>query len=115
VDRSGSGVVVEVYPAASLKIWGLPHRGYKRPGAARELGHLVDRLLAAAPWLDPGESEILCRRRHEAADAVIAALTARAASQDLTLGPRTPAESAAAATEGWIAIPDSSSQLSQLP
>lgn len=26
VDRSGSGVVVEVYPAASLKQWGLPHR-----------------------------------------------------------------------------------------
>jgi predicted nuclease with RNAse H fold len=30
VDRSGSGVVVEVYPAASLKQWGLPHRRYKR-------------------------------------------------------------------------------------
>ncbi|MEO6713138.1 MAG: DUF429 domain-containing protein [Mycobacteriales bacterium] len=29
VDRAGTGVVVEVYPAASLKVWGLPHKGYK--------------------------------------------------------------------------------------
>jgi predicted nuclease with RNAse H fold len=29
VDRAGSGVVVEVYPAAALRRWGLTHRGYK--------------------------------------------------------------------------------------
>jgi hypothetical protein len=29
VDRSGSGHVVEVYPAASLRRWGLDHPGYK--------------------------------------------------------------------------------------
>ncbi len=29
VDRTGSGVVVEVYPAASLHRWGLPHQQYK--------------------------------------------------------------------------------------
>jgi hypothetical protein len=32
VDRSGAGVVVEVYPAAALKQWGLTYRRYK--GAA---------------------------------------------------------------------------------
>jgi hypothetical protein len=29
VDRAGSGVVVEVYPAAALRRLGLTHRGYK--------------------------------------------------------------------------------------
>lgn len=29
VDRAGGGKVVEVYPAASLLRWGLPHKGYK--------------------------------------------------------------------------------------
>ncbi len=29
VARDGAGVVCEVYPAAALKVWGLPHRGYK--------------------------------------------------------------------------------------
>ncbi len=29
VDRAGSGVVVEVNPAASLHRWGLPHQQYK--------------------------------------------------------------------------------------
>lgn len=31
IDRAGSGLVVEVYPAAGLKLWGLRHRGYKGP------------------------------------------------------------------------------------
>ena len=43
VSRDGSGKVVEVYPAASLKIWGLPWRGYKRPGDTQALSKLVDR------------------------------------------------------------------------
>lgn len=29
VDRSGAGVVVEVYPAAALKHWGMTYRSYK--------------------------------------------------------------------------------------
>lgn len=29
VERAGTGLVVEVYPAASLWSWQLPHRGYK--------------------------------------------------------------------------------------
>ena len=111
VDRCGSGRVVEVYPAASLKRWGLPYRGYKRPGDAQRLGHLVDQLLAAAPWLDGGGAESLCRRSHDAADAVVAALTARAASQNLTSLP-TASQEPAARTEGWIAVPNA--PLSQL-
>ena len=57
VDRCGTGPVAEVYPAASLKCWGLPWRGYKQPPNAQPLGALVDDLLAAAPWLDLGPYE----------------------------------------------------------
>lgn len=112
VDRCGSGTVVEVYPSASLKSWGLPYRGYKRPANTEALVELVDRLLAAAPWLDPGGSETLCRRSHDATDAVVAALTARAASQNLTSVP-TAGQKAAASTEGWIAVP--TAPLGRLP
>jgi predicted nuclease with RNAse H fold len=106
VDRSGRGVVVEVYPAGSLKTWGLPHRGYKRPGSGQALGQLVDALLAAAPWLEPGPHEALCRHSHDAADAVVAALTARAASLGLASHP-SGRRAAAASREGWIALPTS--------
>ena len=104
--------MVEVYPSASLKIWGLPYRGYKRPADIEPLGELVDRLLAAAPWLDLGRAESLCRRSHDAADAVVAALTARAVSQKLTSVPSAEQE-AAARTEGWIAVP--TAPLDRLP
>jgi predicted nuclease with RNAse H fold len=112
VDRCGTGTVVEVYPSASLKSWGLPYRGYKRPAEIGPLGELVDRLLAAAPWLDLGRAESLCRRSHDAADAVVAALTARAVSQNLASVPATGQE-AAARTEGWIAVP--TAPLDRLP
>jgi len=53
VNRDGSGTIVEVYPAASLKVWELPYRGYKRPGDTQTLGKLVDELLAARPMARP--------------------------------------------------------------
>ncbi len=106
VDRCGDGVVVEVYPAASLRRWGLPHRGYKQKGNTQALQRMVDQLLTAAPWLDAGGYEQACRRSHDAMDAVVAALTARAASLNLTMPPSA-AQSPAARTEGWIAIPTS--------
>jgi predicted nuclease with RNAse H fold len=99
VDRAGDGVVVEVYPAAALHRWGLPHSGYKKVG-----GSLVDQLVAAAPWLELGDHEGLCRSSHDAFDAVVAALVARAAAVGRTLGPDA-RQRAAARTEGWIAVP----------
>jgi predicted nuclease with RNAse H fold len=106
VDRSGAGAVVEVYPAASLRSWGLRYRGYKRPSTPDVLAAAADDLLAAAPWLDCGPHEETIRRSHDAFDAVIAALTARAASRGQTCPPGGD-DLAAAATEGWIAIPAS--------
>src|SRR5215467_5041222 len=106
VDRSGAGPVVEVYPAASLRSWGLRHRGYKQPGPADVLAAAVDDLLAAVPWLDCGPYGETIRRSHDAFDAVVAALTARAASRGQTCRP-TGDDLAAARTEGWIAVPSS--------
>ncbi len=104
VDRCGDGRIVEVYPAAALDCWGLTHRGYK--GRGRQVRHtdLLNALRAAAPWLELGAYEALCRRSHDGFDAVIAALNARAAA----LGKATPPDNeqrAVALTEGWIALP----------
>lgn len=104
VDRDGSGTAAEVYPAASLKQWDLPYRGYKQPRNAGALTELVTALLAAAPWLELGPHDRLCRTSHDALDAVIAALTARAAALSLTLRPD-PELQARASREGWIALP----------
>jgi predicted nuclease with RNAse H fold len=104
VDRCGTGVVVEVYPAASLHHWKLPHRRYKGKSNTKRLAQVVDALLAAAPWLtlDPHEDE--CRHSDDALDAVIAALTARAATKGLVTAPNT-TQAATSRTEGWIALP----------
>lgn len=105
VDRSGAGLVAEVYPAASLKRWGLRHRSYKGAGQTAALGQLVTELRArTGSWLDLRGYDELCRESHDALDAVIAGLTARAAALGLTAGPR-PDQVALARTEGWIAIP----------
>lgn len=116
IDRSGGGKIAEVYPAASLKVWGLLHTGYKRRGDRQPLGALVDDLATrTAPWLELGDAAPVCRERHDAFDAVIAALAARAVVLDLTRRPETPEEITAARTEGWIAFPRNETTLSQLP
>lgn len=107
VDRAGSGVVVEVYPAASLHVWGLDSHRYKGSSRAAALGALVDRLTTAAPWLQLGENEGLCRRHDDAFDAVVAALTARAAARGITAVPQDKPATARAQREGWIAVPTS--------
>jgi predicted nuclease with RNAse H fold len=107
VDRSGDGIVVEVYPAASLRRWQLPHRSYKRARNLSELNRLIDELHAAAPWLDLGAYEQICRTSDDAVDAVVAALTARASSQGMaTVPPHKHAD--IARTEGWIVLPTTS-------
>jgi predicted nuclease with RNAse H fold len=105
VDRSGSGPVAEVYPAASLRSWGLDHRGYKQKSGIGALAGLVDHLLDETPWLDCATHEHAMRESHDVFDAVIAAMTARASALGQTIPP-TGNALAAAATEGWIVIPD---------
>ena len=54
VDRAGLGAIAEVYPAGSLRIWGLHQAGYR---TSRELrADLTDQLVTRAPWFDLGDS-----------------------------------------------------------
>jgi len=103
VDRCGGGLVAETYPAASLRRWGLPHRGYKGPRGAAVRERLVEALRQPG-WLDLGPAEQLCLGVDHALDAVVAALTARACALGLTTRPSAAAR-AAARVEGWIAVP----------
>lgn len=103
-DRSGRGRVVEVYPSATLRAWGLPHRRYKGTANLDALDASVDAVLAAAPWLDLGWYENACRRSDDAFDAVIAALAARAADLGRATLPDAD-DDAVARAEGWIALP----------
>jgi predicted nuclease with RNAse H fold len=108
VDRSGDGKVIEVYPAAALFVWGLPYRQYKgvRPDRRETRHALVDQLRIRAPWLVATRDEDWERIRendHEL-DALIAALVARAKARGLC-NEDYDATSAAARSEGWIALP----------
>jgi hypothetical protein len=106
VDRSGAGRLVEVYPAAALRLWGFAAVGYKR----REGRSGLARLLAAlrrrtGDWLDLDRpARHLCGVSDDALDALVAALVARAAALGLC-EPPPPEHAARAAREGWVALP----------
>jgi predicted nuclease with RNAse H fold len=111
--RDGAGRLAEVYPAASLKLWGIHARGYKGRGApeSERLGLILDNLEAAAPWLDLAGHRADLAASDDMFDAVIASLTARAVSLGQTLRPAGD-HAAAALSEGWIHVP--SHQLADL-
>lgn len=106
VDRTGAGAAVEVYPAASLRRRRLYRPGYEGQAKSEVLADLVEQVLAEAPWLDCGSYRENIRRSDDVFDAVIAAMTARAAARGLTIPPDQD-NMVAARAEGWIAIPDS--------
>jgi hypothetical protein len=105
--RDGSGTVVEVYPAASLRLWGFDPRGYKAERGHDVRERLVARFTEAAPWLDLGGFDAAFAASDDAFDALVAALTARAAALGLTQSPRG-SDADAARSEGWIALPECS-------
>ena len=102
VDRSGVGRVVEVYPGATLRGWGLDTSGYRTSAQVRE--KLLANLCAEAPWLSIGVHGALMVSSGDAFDAVVAALAARAAYLG---GYHKPANHQldAAKVEGWLALP----------
>jgi hypothetical protein len=106
VVRDGSGLVVEVYPAAALRRWGFASRQYKGAKRANERAVLVaDFVLRAGGWLAVSDLDReLCEQSDDAFDALIAALVARAAAVGL-VDPIPDDERDAARREGWIAIP----------
>lgn len=113
VDRSGAGLLVEVYPTAALRLWGLTSRSYKGASNRPALGLLMDDLQAALPALAWQGHDGACRESDDAFDAVVCALLARAAYLGLTEGPP-PHLSQRASSEGWIHLPNSSSSLRRL-
>jgi hypothetical protein len=104
VDRAGTGMVVESYPAAALKRWSLAHRKYKGSEGRLAREALVDQLVARCPGVSLGRFDTAVRDSDDALDAVICALIARAAALGRVLAP-TDDQAARAATEGWIAVP----------
>ena len=70
-----------------------------------QLEALVYALLKAAPWLELGNHADLCARSDDSFDAVIAALTSRAAALSRTTVPADMVQRDQARREGWIALP----------
>lgn len=101
--RDGAGQVSEVYPAAALRVWGLPHRGYKG-GAVEQRERLVASLEATFPWLEWAGHRAACLSSDDVLDAVIAAVVAREVAHGRTVGPSDD-EQEAALQEGWIHVP----------
>jgi predicted nuclease with RNAse H fold len=102
VDRAGSGVVVEIYPGATLRLWGFTTTGYRTDPGARET--LLRSIRDAAPWLNLGGFEERMIASAAAFDAVIASLAARNAANG-TYTPPSPTVLEQAGREGWIALP----------
>ena len=112
VDRAGRGAVVETYPAAALRHWGLPSRAYKRAVNEPARRDLVDALLRTVPWLAVSDDDrAVLIRSDDALDAVVCALVARAALLGAVSRP-SPEDAEIAAVEGWIAVP--TGELSEL-
>ncbi|MGJ9371642.1 DUF429 domain-containing protein [Nesterenkonia sp. CF4.4] len=104
VDRSGrDGVVVEVYPGATLRLWEWEVRGYRSDPEVRRA--LVEQMSHEAPWLDLGDHAQLMVASTDAFDAVVAALAARVAAVG-RYDPPAPEHQARAEREGWIVLPD---------
>jgi predicted nuclease with RNAse H fold len=102
-DRSGGdGKFFEVYPAGSLKQWGLPCRTYKGPGNLAARRRLLDALHRWLPALSPVPAAFTAS--DHAFDALIASLTTRCAAAGLTLAPDA-GQRALACSEGWIHLP----------
>lgn len=105
VDRSGvTGRIIEVYPAAAIRVWDLRFDRYRnrsttatRDALAQCRREVLDRAGFGIEGLDAMRTE------HQL-DALVCALVARAARCDLTWPPA-PEQVEVAAVEGWIHVP----------
>lgn len=105
IDRSGAGIIVEVYPAAALRVWRLQYQRYKRDTGRDVLSAVIAQLRKRCSWLSAEEAlwQEVSRSDH-AFDALICALIARAHAvgrcHPIPDDQREPAR-----REGWIAVP----------
>lgn len=102
IDRTGEGLVAEVYPGAALRLWGFDTTGYRISEQKRE--ELLQHICDEAPWLDLGDHTTVMVKSCDAFDAVIAALVTRAVATGRYLKP-SPQQREFAHTEGWISLP----------
>lgn len=105
VERHG-GRIVEAYPGGALSCWGFERRGYKgRHGTAVRAALVAEMERRAGEWLRLEErARYACVAADHALDALLCALTARAAATGRTHAPRA-AEVDRARREGWIELP----------
>lgn len=105
-ERSGTGKLVEVYPAVALTRWGFDPRGYKGKKGRETRQKLVAGFLQSTRgWMRISElNSGSCLDSDNAFDALVCALIARANALLLT-EPVPSAFRALASTEGWIALP----------
>ncbi len=110
-DLTGGDGTVEAYPAAALRCWGLPSRGYKArsaQAAARAAGaraEIIAALRQRCGWLHLTSAQsAACQDSHDMLDAVICALIARAADIGAVTAPAGD-QARAADREGWIVLP----------
>jgi hypothetical protein len=105
IDRTGSGLCAEVYPAAALKRWELPHKGYKTGShATATRAVIVDGLVARARWLDLQTQRPALVGSDHLLDALLCAILARAIRQSLS-EPIREEQRPSAQREGWIHLP----------
>ena len=105
VDRSGvTGRVVEAYPAAALRAWGLASSRYKGRTNAAACRSLAAELTAQCGWLGRAAAAALVGCDDNGLDAFVCALVARAAAEGLTTRPADE-QVDVARREGWIHVP----------
>lgn len=104
VRRDGSGAVAEVYPAAALYRWGIPHTGYKGGKNQPTRQVIIQGLSSKFPALDWNGFDTVALANDDALDAVIAALVQYQISQDQCEGPPEHLREVAQ-VEGWIWVP----------
>lgn len=106
LDRTGIGKVVEVYPAAALKMWNFRFRSYKGKQGSAVRDELVQvwakKTEAWGRWTE--EALVRARTNDNLFDALVAATVARCAALNLT-SPVPSSLKRRAQLEGWIAIP----------
>jgi predicted nuclease with RNAse H fold len=104
VDRSGAGRIVEVYPAAALKVWRQRYQSYKGRTGVIMRAIMLDDIKESAPWLNTNGFEADLVKSDHVLDALICAFVARAAATGRGTQP-TDDQRARARREGWIVVP----------